>query len=187
MEESQAFIEDYIKFVSDNIAKFESIGDLVRMNEVPMDKVYKALANYYNVCLALNSLYQREKIAKADAEIEWDAVYASWFQEAKSTLYEQNAEKKAKPALKEIEQQIIAAHRDEYFQWRRKIAAAEARCDFFVRMRETLYKYDGILTAIASSMRSEMRALNIENRAEDRTQRLGGSAPIVDKRPPLRG
>lgn len=175
MEKSSEFIEGYIKFVSENIARFEGIGDLTRMGEVPMDKVYKALANYYNVCLALNSLYQREKIAKADAEIEWDAVYADWFQEAKQSLYAANAEKRAKPALKEIEQQIIASHRDEYFAWRRRIAEADARCDFFIRMRETLNKYDGILTALASSMRSEMRALGIEDRAMSRSERMGAT------------
>jgi len=35
---------------------------LIRLNEVPLDKVFKALANYYNVCLALQSEYQRSKM-----------------------------------------------------------------------------------------------------------------------------
>jgi len=178
-EQSVNFIENYIKFVTEKLAKFEAIGDLVRLNEVPTDKIYKAMANYYNICLMLISEYQRAKIEKLDMEIEYEAKYAEWFQEAKSSLYLDNAEKKAKPALKEIEQQIIATHRIDYFVWKRKLTSAEAKCEFFVRLRETLNKYDGILVGLASSMRSELRALSIENRAEIASQRFG----ITDTEP----
>jgi hypothetical protein len=174
MENASNFIEDYVKFISENIKKFESIGDLIRLNEVPVDKVFKALANYYNVCLALHAEYQRLKIEKLDIEIEYEAKYAEWFQEAKASLYYANEEKKAKPALKEIEQQIIASHKLDYFVQKRRLAAAEAKCEFFIRLRETLNKYDGILTGLAASMRSELRALSIENRAENTSQRLSG-------------
>jgi len=173
LEASSQFVEDYIKFVTEELSKFESIGDLIRMGEVPIDKVYKAMANYYNVCLALSAEYQHAKIEKLDVEIEYEAKYAEWFQEAKSSLYLDNVEKKAKPALKEIEQQIIAVHKVDYFVWKRKLANAEAKCEFFTRLRETLNKYDGILVGLATSMRSELRALSIENRAENTAQRFG--------------
>jgi hypothetical protein len=174
MEKTSDFVEDYIKFVSEEIKKFESIGDLIRMNEVPVDKVFKAMANYYNVCLALSSEYQRAKITKLDIEIEYEAQYAEWFQEAKTVMYSANEGKQVKPALKEIEQQIIVSHKLDYFVWKKRLANAEAKCDFFIRLRETLNKYDGILTGLAASMRSELRALNIEDRAENTSQRLNG-------------
>jgi hypothetical protein len=174
MEKTSDFAEDYIKFVSEEIKKFESIGDLIRMNEVPVDKVFKAMANYYNVCLALSAEYQRAKIIKLDVEIEYEAQYADWFQEAKTAMYSANEEKKTKPALKEIEQQIIVSHKLDYFVWKKRLANAEAKCEFFIRLRETLNKYDGILTGLAASMRSELRALGIEDRAENTAQRLNG-------------
>ena len=174
MGKTSDFVEDYVKFVAENISKFESIGDLIRLNEVPIDKIFKAMANYYNVCLALNAEYQRAKIEKLNIEIEHEAIYAEWFQEAKASLYSANEEKKAKPALKEIEQQIITSHKLDYFVWKKRIATAEAKCEFFIRLRETLNKYDSILTGLASSMRSELRALNIEDRAENTSQRLSG-------------
>lgn len=174
MEKSSEFIEDYVKFITECLDKFGAIGDLIRLNEVPVDKVFKAMANYYNVCLALQAEYQRAKIEKMDIELEYEAKYADWFQEAKASLYSANEEKKAKPALKEIEQQIIATHRLGYFVWKKRLASAEAKCEFFIRLRETLNKYDGILTGLASSMRSELRALNIENRAESTAQRMDG-------------
>jgi hypothetical protein len=169
----ESIVEDYVLFVQENIVKFKDIGQLIRQDEVALDKVFKAMANYYNVCISLNQEYQRFKIEKVDLEIEYEAKYAEWFQEAKTALYSVNEEKKAKPALKEIEQQIIAMHRFDYFVWKKRLASAEAKCDFFIRLRETLNKYDGILTGLAASMRSELRALSIQDRAEDRAERWG--------------
>ena len=180
-EQEPNFVEEYVKFISEEIKKIESIGDLIRLNEVPVDKVFKAMANYFNACIALNAEYQRSKIIKLDVEIEYEAKYAEWFQEAKSSLYFANEEKKAKPALKEIEQQIIASHKVDYFVWKRKLANAESKCEFFIRLRETLNKYDGILVGLAASMRSELRALNIEDRAEDTAKRMSG---YVKETPP---
>jgi hypothetical protein len=167
-------VEEYIEFVNENIKKFQDIGDLIRCDEVALDKAFKAMANYYNVCLTLNSEYQRTKIDRVNIEIEYEAVYSEWFQEAKAVLYRANEEKKAKPALKEIEQQIIATHRLDYFVWKKRMANAEAKCDFFIRLRETLNKYDSILVGMAASMRSELRALNIEDRAEQTAAKMDG-------------
>jgi hypothetical protein len=169
----ESIVEDYVLFVQENIVKFKDIGQLIRQDEVAIDKVFKAMANYYNVCISLNQEYQRLKIEKVNLEIEYEAQYAEWFREAKTTLYSANEEKKAKPALKEIEQQIISVHRFDYFIWKKRLASADAKCDFFIRLRETLNKYDGILTGLAASMRSELRALNIEDRAENRADRWG--------------
>jgi hypothetical protein len=166
-------VEDYILFVQENIARFRDIGQLIRQDEVAIDKVFKAMANYYNVCISLNQEYQRLKIEKVNLEIEYEALYADWFHEAKLALYSATEEKRAKPALKEIEQQIISSRRQDYFVWKKRLAGAEARCDFFVRLRETLNKYDGILTGLAASMRSELRALDIEYRAESKAERWG--------------
>jgi hypothetical protein len=171
----ERMVEDYILFVQENTAKFNDIGQLIRRDEVALDRVFKAMANYYNVCLSLNQEYQRLKIEKVNLEIEHEAEYAEWFQEAKTALYSVNEEKRAKPALKEIEQQIIAAHRIDYFVWKKRLASAEAKCDFFIRLRETLNKYDGILTGLASSMRCELRALSIMDRAEERSSNSCGS------------
>jgi hypothetical protein len=173
----ESMVEDYILFVQENITKFKNIGELIRRDEVAIDKVFKAMADYYNVCLSLNQEYQRLKIEKVNLEIEYEAHYADWFQEAKAVLYSANEEKKAKPALKEIEQRIIVSHRLDYFVWKKRLAIAEMKCDFFIRLRETLNKYDGILTGLAASMRAELRSLNIEDRAENRADRWGTKAP----------
>jgi hypothetical protein len=160
-------LEDtYLEFVQKNIKQFELLGDLTEGDEIPIEKVFYSMSQYYNMALTLNSLYQREKIHLKDLELTYEAWYSDRFIEAKLAIKQQNESKSVKPALKEYEMYIKEAHREEYFTWQKRLTLAESKCDFFLRMRETLNKYDNILCNLASAMRSELRALSIEDRAK---------------------
>jgi hypothetical protein len=158
--------ETYLDFVERNIKEFQILGDLTAGDEIPIEKVFFSMSQYYNMALMLNSLYQREKIHLKDLELIYEAWYSDRFTEAKIAVRRQNESKSAKPALKEYEMYIKEAHREEYFTWQKRLTLAESKCDFFLRMRETLNKYDNILCNLATAMRSELRALSIEDRAK---------------------
>ena len=166
----QNLVDEYVEFVMKSMKDFEKIGNLIQGSEIPPARVNYALSMYYDTCLALNTEYQRWKIQKLNAELEYDAIYADWFAEAKAILVAENSSKSAKPALKEIEQQVKTDHKEEYYSWQRKLTSLEAKCDFYIRLREILNKYDNVLTNLAMSLRSELRALNIESRANVRNQ-----------------
>lgn len=166
--ENKEMVEKYIEFVQTNIDTFSGIGKLTRLNEVPVDLIYKALSQYYNVSLTLNSEYQRAKIHLKDLELEYEAWYADKFEVAKSEVTSECSSTKTKPALKEFEMRVKTKFPLEYASYSRRITVAECECDFFVRLRETLNKYDNILTTLALCMRSEMKSLSIEQRAETR-------------------
>jgi len=158
--------ETFISFVEKQIKEFQMLGDLTQGDEIPIEKVFYSMSQYYNMALMLNSLYQREKIHLKDLELTYEAWYSDMFTEAKTAVRRQNESKSAKPALKEYEMYIKEAHGGEYFNWQKRLALAESKCDFFIRLRETLNKYDSILTGLASAMRSELRALSIEDRGK---------------------
>jgi len=158
--------ETFIGFVEKQIKEFQVLGDLTEDDEIPIEKVFYSMSQYYNMSLMLNSLYQREKIHLKDLELIYEAWYSDRFVEAKSNVKTENAGKTAKPALKEYEQWIIANYKEDYFNWKKRLILAESKCDFFIRLRESLNKFDGILTGLASAMRSELRALSIEERAK---------------------
>jgi len=167
-EQKEAFDleETFIDFVEKQIKEFQMLGDLTQGDEIPIEKVFYSMSQYYNMALMLNSLYQREKIHLKDLELTYEAWYSDKFTEAKITIRRQNEGKSAKPALKEYEMYIKEAYREDYFNWQKRLVLAESKCDFFVRLRETLNKYDQILTGLASAMRSELRALSIEDRGK---------------------
>jgi hypothetical protein len=156
----------YLDFVEKNIKEFEMLGDLTAGDEIPIEKVFYSMSQYYNMALTLNSLYQREKIHLKDLELTYEAWYSDRFTEAKLAVRRQNEGKNVKPALKEYEMYIKESHREDYFTWQKRLTLAESKCDFFLRLRETLNKYDSILTGLASAMRSELRALSIEDRSK---------------------
>jgi hypothetical protein len=164
--------ETYLQFVERNIKEFQILGDLTKDDEIPIEKVFFSMSQYYNMALMLNSLYQREKIHLKDLELTYEAWYSDRFTEAKLAVRQQNESKNAKPALKEYEMYIKEAYREEYFTWQKRLTLAESKCDFFLRLRETLNKYDGILVGLASAMRSELRALSIEDRSKPSEVRI---------------
>lgn len=165
-EENKKIIENYIKFVQENIERFSDIGHLTRLTEVPIDLIYKALAKYYDVSLMLNSEYQRVKIDHEMLKQEYEMWYAEKFEVAKSEVASECASSKTKPALKEFEMRLKVKFALEYASYQRRLTVAECECDFFIRLRETLLRYDQILVTLSANMRSEMKSLSIENRAE---------------------
>jgi len=165
MDNAETLEESYLEFVEKQIKEFQILGDLTRGDEIPMDKVFFSMSQYYNMALMLNSLYQREKIRLKDLELRYEAWYSDRFAEAKVAVRSQYTGKTFKPALKEFEMFVKEAFKDDYFRWQRRLVDAECKCDFFLRMREILNRYDQILCNLASAMRSELRALNIEDRA----------------------
>jgi len=167
-KENEALIDEYIAFVQSTSKKYEQIGEIATGNEVTPGRVNYALSMYYDTCRMLNEEYQRVKVEKAALELEYEDLYAQWFHEAKELLMAENTGKSTKPALKEIEQQVKVTHKMDYFAWQRKLLQAEMKCDHYIRMRETLNKFDNVLTNLAVNLRSELRALNIEDRANAR-------------------
>ena len=157
--------ESYLEFVERQIQEFKALGDLTEGDEIPIYKVHYSMSQYYDIALMLNSLYQREKIRLKDLELAYEAWYSDRFTEAKAAVRAENEGKNAKPALKEYEMHIKDAHREDYFRWQRRIIDAECKVDFFLRMRETLNKFDNILCNLAQSMRTELRALSLTDRA----------------------
>jgi hypothetical protein len=159
-------IERYIAFVEDATSRYKSIGDVTfNSQEISPPKLYKALADYYPVSSMLNAEYQRVKIEKLALELEFEERRSEWFAIARSALVSETTSK-AKPALTEVEMRMESMYQVEYFEFKARLMEAESRCDFYVRMRETLNKYDSVLTTLAYAMRSEMKALSLESRAE---------------------
>lgn len=169
-EETKKMIEEYISFVQTNIAKFSELGQLTRLEEVPVDKVYKALASYYDVSLMLNTEYQRVKIEREALKLDYDMWYSERFELCKDEVISEYSSTKIKPSLTEIENRVKHKFPLEYASYQRRMTSAECECDFFIRLRETLLRQDNILTTLAQCMRSEMRALSIESRAEARSR-----------------
>jgi len=158
--------EEYLEYVQDTIKKFSKIGDLIQNDEISPIQLNRALAQYYDISLMLNAEYQRQKIEHAYLETEYQIWYDEHFELAKNMVREEYSESKSiKPSVKEYETTLRRHFKTEWRDWDLRMKQSEAKVQFLLRLRETLNKYDNILTAISYNMRSEMKSLSIEDRS----------------------
>ena len=160
-------VNNYIEFVNDMIDKYKKIGELIDTNTqtVTPERINSALSLYYNVSLALIAEYQRAKINYEAMSIDFQNWKDRNFEEAKATVlaeYENNT--KIKPSVTEFETRARTLHEAEYSLKSMELNEAESRMRFLLRMLDTLNKFDSILTAISYNMRSELKALSLDER-----------------------
>jgi hypothetical protein len=162
-------VENYIAYVQRMLSRFKETGDLIRENDVAVDKINKALAGFYNVSLALSAEYQRAKIEEKNLQLEFESKWDTWFSDARTLIRSmyKGGDKTIKPAVKEYEIQARMSNRDEYDEYQSKITVAEAKTQFLLRLRETLNKMDSILVTLSANMRTEMKSLSIETRGQE--------------------
>lgn len=160
-------VNNYIEFVNDMIDKYKKIGELIDNDTqtVTPERINSALSLYYNVSLALIAEYQRAKINYEAMSIDFQNWKDRNFEEAKATVlaeYENNT--KIKPSVTEFETRARTLHEAEYSLKSMELNEAESRMRFLLRMLDTLNKFDSILTAISYNMRSELKALSLDER-----------------------
>ena len=159
-------VNSYIEFVNDMIAKYKRIGELIdpESGTVTPERINSALSLYYNVNLALCAEYQRAKINYEAMSIDFQDWKDRNFEEAKATVLAEYEDKKIKPSVTEFETRARTLHREEYTRRTMELSEADSRMRFLLRMLDTLNKFDSILTAISYNMRSELKALSLDDR-----------------------
>ena len=159
-------VDSYIAFVNNMIDKYKKIGELIDTDSqtVTPEKINSALSLYYNVSLALIAEYQRAKITYEAMSIDFQNWKDKNFEEAKATVLAEYEDKKIKPSVTEFETRARTLHEAEYSLRNMELQEAESRMRFLLRMLDTLNKYDSILTAISYNMRSELKALSLDDR-----------------------
>lgn len=166
MEQLDKTVKEYIAYVEEMVSNYRKIGDLVdnASDTITPQKINTALSQYYNMSLAICAEYQRQKIQYEALKLEFDIWQDTIFEEAKRQVLAEYSETKIKPSVKEFETRARMNHLEEYKEKNFELTRAESRMRFMLRMLDTINKYDNILTAISYNMRSEMKALSLDDR-----------------------
>lgn len=158
-------IEDYINFVQNTVSKYQKSVQLIRDDRITPATINEALANYSNVLFILTSEYQRKKSEAYELQLDFD----SWWDE-KFTRCRQKLNNPELPASKwvskqELESYVRATYKDEYKQWKTKLFSVESKTSFYRQMLENWRKIENIIINLSLNMRSELKSLSVENRA----------------------
>ncbi len=164
-ESSGAIYKRHTEFVVYFVEKYGKTSSLIRDDLVSPSELNYALAEYYSIGVMLNSQYQNAKANQFDTDIEFQEWYDKKFEEAKNLVLSDYENTKIKPSLKEFEVRVRTHNAQDYGKWIRKVKNAQIRVRFILRHLDLYKKFDNILMTLSHNMRSEMKALNIENRA----------------------
>ncbi len=163
-------VERYIEYVQGVMEKYSSNIDLIDDESVTPERLNYVLAQYMPSNSALISEYQRVKIEKANADMEYQQWYDNKFVETRKKLNEES-KSSSKIALKEIETELRNTYKDEYYNWQEKLIELEHKEAFMRRLLEQYKKFDQILTTLSNNMRSELSNLSLDNRINSNPKR----------------
>ena len=121
-----------------------------------------------------SGMYQVAKRKNFNTGLDYDEWYAEKFEIAKKEVISEydivNDGIKAKtaqvkPSLKEFSNRVLSKFKIEYREWQEKVNEDHSEMRFILRLLDVLKKYDSILVALSTNMRTEMRTLSAVNRA----------------------
>ena len=162
-------VKEYMDFLQSIQEKVKSVGNLVSGNEeVTPFAVNRALALYYNTNLELIRVYEEQKVRHLDIQNDFEQWYDEKFEECRDeiiNMYENVGGKSVKPAAKEYDTRVKTKYSAEYNRRKKALDVAESRVNYLRKLFEILKRYDTILTTISYNMRSELKSLSIEKRA----------------------
>lgn len=156
-------LEVYLEYVNIQISKMGEMCDLIKEGDITPQTINWALANYTPIGVGLNGEYQRIKDLSTDYQLEYKEWWDEIFLEARDKLNDGRATSKF-ASKSEIESQARLDNKDRYRKWQMKLSELENKVRFIIRQIDIWKKHDSILTNLSMNMRSEMKALSIEER-----------------------
>lgn len=159
-------IENYIKFVQEVASKYKKNVDILQGNsEITPYTINEALANYSNILFILTSEYQRKKAEAYEIQIEFEAWWDEKFTEKRRTLNDVNLPASKWVSKQEIESEVRSSYKSDYKDWKTKLFEVENKVTFYKQLLDNWKKFDSILITLSYNMRSELKSLSLEDRA----------------------
>lgn len=170
-------INDYIQFVEEQIDRFQKNTALVSKDQIFPETLNRALAEYGVTSAALISEYQRAKLDHYQIESEFQDWWDDKVSRAKAEILEDITGKKY-PAFKEYELKAKQDNLTAYRDYQDRLVTAERKVSFLQRLLETFKKQDQILVNLSLNMRSELKALSLEDRMNSNPKKRRARKPV---------
>jgi hypothetical protein len=155
-------IQGYLSFVESKIREMEEYAQITRnYDSLSFDDVNRSLSSFYTIYLSLLSLYH---IATIELEKE-TLIYQQWFDELyiKIRGRENNPKLSAQKWLsqKEIEAMVKVEHKEEYFEHKSRLIAAERQAAFLRRLVDSWEGHKFTLQTLSKNLQKEYDNSNL--------------------------
>ena len=156
----------YLDFVQAKLKHIERYNTLIRENRdtITPQILNHALASHNGILNWLIKEYEDITLDYNDLIEDLKADMDEWIIEARKTLNENQVKSKFASAT-EVESHARVKHREEYIKHKRKILVYERKVSFYRRIMESWAGNKTLLENMSWNMRTEMKALPIEDYA----------------------
>lgn len=182
METESKVVADYIAFVQEQIALYQEFSTLSRLDHITPEAINSALANYQTIHTGLIGEYNRAKTNEYELNKKFSRWWDEKFYDVKKEL-NRNVNSKIKISVTEYENELKFKYADEYWALKDELHVAETKTSFLRRLVESWKKFDNILVNLSLNMRSELRALSLENRINADTDKIRTFEKTEKRRP----
>lgn len=169
MELVESDEDKYLKYIIESIEEYKKQVKLIHNGQILPAYLNRALGEYGSHSATLTSEYARITKFIVSTKRQYDEWYSKVFMETRQRLQNEATNSKG-IAVKEIEMAVKTYHSDKYFEFKEAIENAEIKKDFVGDLIKFWAKQDQILNNLSFNMRSELKSLYVEERANGETE-----------------
>lgn len=156
---------EYIDMVSAVVQKYRRYATLTDNEIITPDRLNGALANYGPILFTLTSEYQRKKAELISAQREFDMWWDERFVATRREINTNDIAGTKWLSKQELESETRVRNKEEFREKRSSLDRLERELSLYRQLVEGWKKIDNLLINLSLNMRSELRSLSIEDRA----------------------
>lgn len=158
---------DFLEDDNEKIEYINSLGNLIKNDEISPESLNEALANYFPITRYLLTLYESVSLEDDMTKLDYKTWYADKFIESKAKLNADITVKSKMASTTEIEQNLIVTNKTEYVEWQQKLIISEKRKSFYFRIMESWKSNSQQIIQLSQNMRTELYSLRTQDKANE--------------------
>lgn len=158
---------DFLEDDNEKIEYINSLGNLIKDDEISPESLNEALANYFPITRYLLTLYESVSLEDDMLKLDYKTWYADKFIESKTRLNADITVKSKMASTTEIEQNLIVTNKQEYIEWQQKLIISEKRKSFYFRILESWKSNSQQIIQLSQNMRTELYSLRTQDKANE--------------------
>ena len=148
----------------DRVQFLQQMNQLVENGQCTPELLNTALANYASTSTWLITILETVEIEHNNLKLDYSVWESEKIIETKEKM-SFGMSKSLKLSQTEINAQMIVDNKAKYIEWQRQLQLAERKEGFYRRLNDMWKKNADIILCLSNNMRSELRSLSIENKA----------------------
>jgi hypothetical protein len=162
--------EVYVNYVIEFIDEYKRQVKLVDKHDMILPSyLNRAIAEYGSHSATLVSEEARLRGYLKEVKRDFDKWNSRTFMEVRTRLNNESTSKK-QIAVKEIEMAVKTYHADKYYEFTEAMENTELKIDYIHNLASFWKKQDNMLSNLSYNMRSELKSLSVQSRANGETE-----------------